>query len=265
MPRDKDLKRIIRKRMEKTGEAYTSARSHLLGKTSQRDDDVRAATPATSAEAGAIVPAEAGESAPAEAAVPAAAPDFAAIAGMSDAAVEEKTGRDWAGWVEVLDAVNAATLEHGAIARIVSEEHGVPSWWTQTVTVGYERIKGLRERGQRRDGGWEANRSRTFAVSVDTLFDACAEVDFRARWLPDVAPTLRTARKPKSIRLGWEDGTIVVLWFTAKGDAKSSVAVQHTKLSDRESAESLKQYWGERLDALARALEPEGRTRTSAS
>ena len=39
----------------------------------------------------------------------------------------------------------AAKLEHGAIARLVSE-HGAGDWWSQMVTVGYERIRGLRER-----------------------------------------------------------------------------------------------------------------------
>lgn len=32
MPKNKDLKRLIRARMEKTGESYTAARSHLLSK-----------------------------------------------------------------------------------------------------------------------------------------------------------------------------------------------------------------------------------------
>ncbi len=30
MPRDKDFKRLVRKRMRKTGESYSSARAHLL-------------------------------------------------------------------------------------------------------------------------------------------------------------------------------------------------------------------------------------------
>ncbi len=32
MPKNRDLKRLIRARMEKTGESYTAARSHLLSK-----------------------------------------------------------------------------------------------------------------------------------------------------------------------------------------------------------------------------------------
>lgn len=44
--------------------------------------------------------------------------------------------------------------------------------------------------------------------------------------------------------------SIVVVGFLAKDKGKSSVAVQHTKLPDRETAERLKRYWSEQLDAL---------------
>ena len=59
MPRQKDLKRLVRSRMQKTGEAYTAARLQLLNKL----------------------------------------PDYAEKAGMSDDVVQQKTGRTWAEWV----------------------------------------------------------------------------------------------------------------------------------------------------------------------
>lgn len=43
-------------------------------------------------------------------------------------------------------------------------------------------------------------------------------------------------------------------YFTAKGDAKSSVALQHRQLPDKETAEQMKVYWGERLDELKTLL-----------
>ena len=73
------------------------------------------------------------------------------------------------------------------------EKYKIPGWWAQTVTVGYERIKGLRAVNQRRDGTFEANKSRTFAVPVSRLFDAFHDPRVRARWLPDVKLTVRTA------------------------------------------------------------------------
>lgn len=225
MTRQKDLKRLVRTRMQKTGEAYTTARSQIIRKSRK---DVKP-TP----------------SAP--------APDYAALAGMAEESLIEKTGRNWAQWVAVLDKHKAHELPHRDIAKLVSAEYGVPDWWTQTVTVGYERIKGLRARGQRRDGTYEANKSRTYNVPIDELFDRWADTRQRKRWLKEPL-TVRTATALKSMRMGWSDGTIVVVGFMAKGPTKSAVAVQHTKLPDKQTAERMKQYWAERLDALAELL-----------
>ncbi|HSL71405.1 MAG TPA: hypothetical protein VK864_14255, partial [Longimicrobiales bacterium] len=119
----------------------------------------------------------------------------------------------------------------------------------------YERIKGLRDVGQRRSGEYEANKSKTFQVPVAVLFDAWANQTLRRRWLTEADPLVRTARRPRSMRLGMSDGTVVVLGFLAKGDAKSVVAVQHTKLPDRAAADRMKAFWSRQLDALSGILD----------
>jgi uncharacterized protein YndB with AHSA1/START domain len=215
MPKQKDLKRLVRSRMQKTGEAYTAARLQLIKKAPQP-------------------------------------PDLAKLAGMSDAVVKEKTGRTWAEWVKTLDAARAAEMPHREIAKHVSSL-GTPSWWTQMVSVGYERIRGLRVKGQLRGGTYQVSRSRTFAIPVETLFDAFVNARTRRRWLP-VKITVRTARPHKSLRMTWEDGTLALFGFTAKGSAKSAVAVQHEKLPDQATATALKKAWGEHFDRLAEIL-----------
>lgn len=216
MPREKDLKRLVRARMEKTGEAYTAARAQILKKSKPAEPRV----------------------------------DYAAIAGKRDAIIVEKTGRDWATWIKLLDREGAMKLAHGEVAAIVNEKYNVPGWWAQTVTVGYERIRGKRVVGQRMDGSYEASKSRTFNVPVTELFDAWADAKTRRRWLTDPAVKVRTATSPKSMRLGFPDGTIVAVGFMSKGDAKSAVAIQHTKLPDRVTSNRVKDYWAERFDAL---------------
>lgn len=222
MTRNKDFKRLVRARMKKTGESYTSARTQMTRKPAA------AAKPNTK--------------------------DYAKLAGMSDAAIKEKTGCPWERWVKTLDALGAEKMSHSDIAKIVSEKFKVPSWWTQTVTVGYERIKGLRARGQRRDGTYEASKSRTYNVPLAQLFDAWSDANLRKRWLDGASVKVRTATAPKSMRFGWSDGTIVAVGFLSKGKEKSSVAVQHTKLPDRDTANRLKQYWAERFDSLSDVL-----------
>ena len=213
MPIQKDLKKIVRARMEKTGEAYTTARLHVVGKKPQID--------------------------------------YAALAGMSDEAVKKATGRDWASWVKTLDAVQANEKPHREIAQYVASL-GTPDWWSQGVTVGYERIRGLRDKGQRRGGGYEANKSRTFAVPVAKLFDTMTSAAKRRKWMP-VAMKVRTKTPHKTVRVSFDDGTLAQFYFLDKG-AKSTVAVQHQKLADRETANRMKEWWTERFDQLAELL-----------
>jgi hypothetical protein len=175
---------------------------------------------------------------------------------MSDDAVKAKTGCDWAGWVWALDQSGAESMSHRAIAQMVHDTWKVPEWWCQTVTVGYERIKGLREIGQRRTGDYEANRSRTFAVPLTRLFQAFATARARNRWLNGAKPVVRKATPNKSIRMSWQDGTSVEVWFVSKGDSKSVAQIAHRKLKTREDIEARKAYWGERLAALEQALKP---------
>lgn len=235
MPSNKDFKRLVRARMKKTGEAYTAARAQILRKSKSKR--------ATTLRASSIV------------SKPAIQPvDYAAIAGMSDDVIKAKTGCTWERWVRALDQHGAERMSHQEIAALVKKSYKVADWWTQTVTVGYERIKGLRAKGQRRDGTYEASKSRTFDVPVKKLFEAWANESTRKRWLNGATVRIRTATEPKSMRLDWNDESIIAVGFMPKGETKSAVAIQHTKLPDRETANQLKEYWSDRLDALGDVL-----------
>ena len=56
------------------------------------------------------------------------------------------------------------------------------------------------------------------------------------------------------MRITWEDATSVDVYFSAKGAAKSQVAIQHRKLPNKAAATKMKEYWGERLAVLAEML-----------
>jgi hypothetical protein len=209
--------------MQKTGESYTAARAQL-----------RREKPA--------------------APVPPRPAEYARIAGKSDAILKERTGCTWERWVKALDRARADTWPHREIAKHVMDKYKIPGWWAQTVTVGYERIKGLRAVGQRRDGSFEANKSKTFAVPLDRVYQAFHDGRTRASWLPGVDLTVRTATREKSMRITWPDRTSLEIFFMSKGPGKSQVAVQHGKLPDRDSAARVKQYWTERLSVLEQML-----------
>ena len=228
MPTDKDFKRLVRARMRKTGEAYTAARAHLLT-TRPR---------------------------PAAPAVPPPAPSFEQLAGIKNASIEAKTGCTWEKWVWVLDQAGAREWSHRAIAEHVRRRYKTPMWWTQAVTTGYERIVGLRAIGQRRDGRFEAGKSKVLAAPVARVYRAFRDTRVRRRWLGDVDLTVRTAVPNKSMRVTWPDGTSVEWYFVPKGVAKCQMAIQHVKLADRDAVDRMKAFWGERLGALERLLTP---------
>ena len=222
MTTQKDFKRVVRSRMQKTGESYTAARAQLLRRTAAPalELSIKPAAPAASPKS--------------------AAPDFAGLAGMSDAAVKKGTGCGWSSWVKTLDYAGAQQWPHRAITQFVREKYDTPSWWTQMVAVGYERIKGLRARGQQRSGDYRITKSRTFDAPVSKVYAAFRRAKF----------TVRSTTRNRAMRITWPDGTAVEVRFVPKGRSKSQVAIEHSRLASKAAAEKVKAYWGERLETL---------------
>lgn len=228
MPKQKDLKRVVRARMQKTGESYTTARHHITKRTP-------AAAPLR------LVESEPHAPAPAR---------YASLAGMSDEAVKKATGCTWEKWVFVLDKADGRSMSHREIVAHIREHYRTPSWWTQTVAVGYERIAGLRERGQQRTGEWRTNKSKTIAAPAAKVWAAFNLARQRTKWLP-ASITIRSKTPNKAMRLRFEDGSPIDVGFLPKGTDKCQVAVEHRRLKSKEDADRMKAWWAEHLDALA--------------
>jgi hypothetical protein len=220
MTKQRTFKRRVRERMAKTGESYTAARRMLIANGDR----------------------------PESAAVEFKPP-------VADERMIEATGRGWQAWFEILDGWNATSHNHTEIARWLMDEHDVPGWYSQSLTVGYEQARGLRAPGQRPDG-FAVGATRTVAVPVERLFDAFNDEALRERWLPGADLRVRTATAPRTARYDWEDGsTRVIVGFEAAGDAKSRVALSHERLPDADTAEEMKSWWRERLTELKARLE----------
>jgi Domain of unknown function (DUF4287) len=216
MTRQRSFKRIVRARMEKTGESYTAARSSLLA---------------------------------------AEGPRVGPTMTVSDEVIRRRTGRGWEEWFDLLDEWGAVERPHREIARWLAAEHGIDGWSAQSVTVSYERARELRAVGERPDG-FSVTAQKTVAVPVEQLYDAFVDQSLRKRWLPDGELRERTATKPKSARFDWGDGdSRVIVGFTARGDAKSTAALEHERLPDAGEAERMKVFWRERIAALKDTLE----------
>lgn len=212
MTRQESFKRRIRARMEQTGEKYNAARRALLERTRSERDWV--SEPET-----------------------------------SDAALRGATGRGWEEWRRILDAWPGDVEDHGAVARHIEQEHGVEGWWAQTVTVGYERITGLRLPYQRPDGTFTAGKSRTVTVDAHALRELLLDEDGRRHLFPGLDTELRsrpTTRDPR-IRIG--PGTALFSLDEA-GDGRVKITVTHEKLPDSDHVGLWKEYWADWLEAL---------------
>jgi len=177
------------------------------------------------------------------------------LAKVGTAAVLRATGRPWSEWLSVLDRAGARAMEHKDIALLLSRKFGVPDWWSQMVTVGYEQARGLRAAGERADG-FAASASRTVDAELDRLYDAWTDPARRARWLLDAPIDLRRSTDGRSMRMTWTPGgSSVEVSFRARGPGKSQVSVDHGKLADARAARTQKAFWTAALARLKALLE----------
>jgi hypothetical protein len=169
---------------------------------------------------------------------------------ISDDAFRRATGKGPEEWFALLDQQGAQQQRHAEIARWLAEEQGVDGWWSQMITVSYERARGLREPHQKADG---------FAVSVSRTFDLDAEAieawfthdALRDRWLEPGLLRLRTVQLGRSARFDVEGtGSRLGVWLTRRPNGKTAVQLQHERLPDADAVEEWRAFWKAHLDQL---------------
>ena len=176
------------------------------------------------------------------------------VPAMSDEAVKAKTGKDWAGWFSTLDRAGANTLEHASIASLLRETHGVAGWWSQMVTVEYERARGLRVLYQT-SSGFSVSVSKTIAASVPALYAATVSAAKRKQWFPKGDFERSSQTKDKYFRGSWKGGARLEIGFYAKGEGKAQIAVAVSKLMKKSDVERERAAWKAALSKLQQVLE----------
>ncbi len=170
---------------------------------------------------------------------------------MDDAPVIKATGKAWTDWYAILDEREARALPHKEIARLLREDYGVSGWWSQSVTVEYEKHIGRREPGQRQSGEYTTAVSRTLPGTIDEVLD---------RWLAALParddaiafdgvpiaeePSFSRTDKWRYWRVRLADGSKVAVSISAKpGGEAASVTVESGKLAGRADIGRWKAYW----------------------
>jgi hypothetical protein len=170
-------------------------------------------------------------------------------ADVGEAAVRKATGKGWREWFTLLDRAGAKAMDHRSIVAILEKARGVSGWWRQTITVAYERARGLRRKYQT-TSGFNASGSKTVTASLADLYDAWVDEEKQRAWLGVPTPIVRTASPQRSLRLTWHDGSWVNVGFYDKGDGKAQVAVSHERLPNARSAAKYKSFWKDALTRL---------------
>jgi len=176
---------------------------------------------------------------------------------MDDTPVKKATGRELHEWYAILDGHEARDLPHRDIAQLLSSEYGVPGWWSQNVTVEYEKHIGRRETGQTQSGDYEATATRTFPGTMDEVLDrwtAHLPADPAAATLDGIEfagePSVSRTEKWRYWRVALADGSRVTVTVTQKpgdpakaGGPASTLSVTSGKLPTRDDSARWRVFW----------------------
>lgn len=171
------------------------------------------------------------------------------LPGMSNKAVKDATGRDWAEWVAVINNWPGSAEGHTAVARYLSDELGVDGWWAQGVTVGWERLTGRRQRHQQADGTFTANKARTLMIDVPAIRQTLLDDDMRTRSLGLSGTGLRSKATSRRIRIAHASGTILFDFFS-QPDGRTRISIAHEQLTSAAEVTRWRDFWGAWLKRL---------------
>ena len=168
---------------------------------------------------------------------------------LGDRAMLQATGKSWNEWYEALDQAGATSWSHPQIAGWLTDRHGVPGWWAQGVTVGYEQARGMRRPGQMADGTFSVGASRTMPFEQLPLLDRAVEVLTSALGAEPVA----TSREAKYVSARWplEHGESLLAQVNPTAGGRSSVVLTHSRMPSAEAMPHAKARLRGLLDAIA--------------
>lgn len=215
MTKQESFKNRIRVRMETTGERYATARRSLIERSAKRTGRAWVSEPE-----------------------------------VQDDKLREMTGRGWNEWCDLIEASLSPAEGHTAIASELRERHEVDSWWAQTITVGYERITGIRLPHQQPDGTFTANKSKTMEIDGDELRRWLLDAETRTVLFPGHTTVLRSKPQSKSVRFSMGPGVALVT-MDPGGPGRVKITVNHEKLPSFEDVAEWKFYWADWLEAVA--------------
>lgn len=167
---------------------------------------------------------------------------------MTDVAIRAKTGKGWDDWFAALDRAGAAKLAHTAIAALLRDKMGAGRWYGQMIAVSYERARGLRAMNQKCDGQFSVSATKVLSVPLPRLFKTATGK--QADWFPKGVFEETSRTTDKYWRGKWKKDARLSIGFYARGEGKSSIAVDCEKLADVAAVEKERAAWKAALAKL---------------
>ena len=193
MTRQKSFKRLVRARMEKTGESYTAARASLLAADEPKATEGPTLT-------------------------------------MSDDAIRQAHRPRLGALVRPARRLGRhASARTPSSPAGCAEEQGTGGWNAQAI-VGLLRARPRPARRRRARRRLHRDGLKTVAVPVDRLYEAFVDEPLRRAGCP--TPSCASAPPPgrRSARFDWgDDGTRVVVGFEAKADGQAAPVAWRTR------------------------------------
>jgi hypothetical protein len=171
---------------------------------------------------------------------------------ISEEKVKAATGRGWMGWFVILNAMKATSLPHKEVARRLKAEHGAPAWWCQMIAVSYERARGGRKTNERAGGSFAVNVTKVMPASLSKLFATATG----EKWFPPGSFEETSRTTDKYWRGKWKGAQKLEFGFYAKGEGKSQIALEISKLDTAEAVETARATWKKAMERLEATLAP---------
>ena len=180
----------------------------------------------------------------------------------SDEKVKQATGKTWSQWFGLLDKAGAKKMPHIEIARLLYKKYLAADkskdlspdvaksggWWSQMVTVEYERSRALRKVNQT-VSGYNVSVHRTMPASVTKLFNSWRPIA-KAEGLVE-----NTVHKNKVIRYKADKGQpLYVAAFAVKNSKASRIGFEVMRLNKQREIEKERAKWKKILDKLEKKL-----------
>lgn len=191
---------------------------------------------------------------------------------LSDEAVKKATGKVWADWFKILDKAGAKKWPHKDTARWLYDQGLIKSgWWTQSVTVAYEKARGLRVLGQTATSGFEVGAQKTISLPAQDAWKLIISAKGLKLWLGDISDfkpmagygyrtregingEIRTVTNQQRLRLTWKlpewrNFSTLQIYILPKGD-KTALHFHQEKLVDGNQREAMRKHWQTVLQKL---------------